>query len=408
MKQKNRPRLPKGLRWHSRSPYIWFSWRDARGRQHQQSTEETAPEKALLFKIQFLEERKEESLDETIEDLGRLPLKEVADKYFNWKLASSCTESVERELRLFKNVIKFFGSCKAVRSIKLQNIRKYQEERRQQVSPTMKKQVTARTVNYEAQLLRSVMSYADCWTDNFQARYKPLRQVKNRIGKAATNEQLKIVLLKASTKDTWQLAMHCAAVAVGSGCRGGEIRKLQLQDVRLQDGKLIIGAGIAKTRIPREPRLMAIAEWGLRQLLLRAQCLGATEPHHYLLPLSIHRSRKLPKTGGAQWDVNRPMTGWVRSWRSLMKECGMEGFRFHDLRHTFRTLGAQTGIPIEVMMAQLGHMDRETSMAYVHIQQRALEHAKQLLETELNEVLATVQKTQPPEATSIGSIPSID
>ena len=86
----------------------------------------------------------------------------------------------------------------------------------------------------------------------------------------------------------------------------------------------------------------------------------------------------------------------------------MEGFRFHDLRHTFRTLGAQTGIPIEVMMAQLGHMDRETSMAYVHIQQRALEHAKQLLETELNEVLATVQKTQPPEATSIGSIPSID
>jgi len=35
----------------------------------------------------------------------------------------------------------------------------------------------------------------------------------------------------------------------------------------------------------------------------------------------------------------------------------MTGFPFHDLRHTFRTQGAQAGVPLEVMMAQLGHMD---------------------------------------------------
>ena len=69
----------------------------------------------------------------------------------------------------------------------------------------------------------------------------------------------------------------------------------------------------------------------------------------------------------------------------------MQGFRFHDLRHTFRTLGAEAGVPLEVMMAQLGHMDRETSLEYVHIQQRALERAKQLIESEQAEVLATAQ-----------------
>lgn len=69
----------------------------------------------------------------------------------------------------------------------------------------------------------------------------------------------------------------------------------------------------------------------------------------------------------------------------------MKGFRFHDLRHTFRTQGAEAGVPLEVMMAQLGHMDRQTSLDYVHIQQRALERAKQLIEAEQAEILASAQ-----------------
>jgi hypothetical protein len=44
-----------------------------------------------------------------------------------------------------------------------------------------------------------------------------------------------------------------------------------------------------KNRKQREPRLMALADWGLRNLLLRAQALGATEPEQYLLPLQFPR-----------------------------------------------------------------------------------------------------------------------
>jgi len=137
---------------------------------------------------------------------------------------------------------------------------------------------------------------------------------------------------------------------------------------------------------------MALADWGMRQLLLRAQALGATEPQHYLLPLSLTRSRSA-KDKNQKFDVNRPMTGWVKSWRKLMQKCNMDGFRFHDLRHTFRTLGAEAGVPLEVMMAQLGHMDRETSLEYVHIQQQALERAKQLIESEQAPVLAAAQRS---------------
>jgi integrase len=71
------------------------------------------------------------------------------------------------------------------------------------------------------------------------------------------------------------------------------------------------------------------------------------------------------------------------------------GVRFHDLRHTFRTLGAEAGVPLEIMMAQLGHMDRETSLEYVHIQPRALERAKQMIESQQANVLAAARGYRP-------------
>ncbi len=310
--------------------------------------------------------------------MGKLPLRRVAEFYFSWKTANCSAETVAREKRIFKSVEKFFGSRFPTNGIGLHHIRDYQRERREQISPTMKQPVTARTVNYEMHLLRSAMTFAGCWMPELEVGYQPLREIKRRAGKVATKDQLVTIITEAMANEYWQLAVYCAAVAAGTGCRGGEIRHLQLRDIDLDGGKIRIVREIAKNRKERQPRLMALADWGMRQLLLRAQALGATEPQHYLLPLSLTRSRSADKN--QKFDVNRPMTGWVKSWRKLTQKCNMDGFRFHDLRHTFRTLGAEAGVPLEVMMAQLGHMDRETSLEYVHIQQQALERAKQLID----------------------------
>jgi integrase len=393
MKGTKRPKLPRGLRWRSNSPFIWFSWRDRRGKQHQQSTETADPAGALSNKLKFLkkEEHEREDFKAQVNEMGKLPLERVADLYFNWKAAGSSVQTIACERRIFAPVLKFFSGKLPIRAITLPLIREYQQQRRLHVSKNMKQPVTGRTVNYEMHLLRGMMIFADCWTDSLAARYTPLRQIKKRAGKVAEKVQLMDVINKAKGNEYWQLAMYCAAVAVGSGCRGGEIRRLQLKDIQLDQGKIVVRREIAKNRIQREPRLMALADWGLRNLLLRGQVLGATEPEHYLLPLNLRKSKHLSGQTDAKWDVTRPMTGWVKSWRKLMQACGMQGFRFHDLRHTFRTLGAEAGVPLEVMMAQLGHMDRETSLEYVHIQQRALERAKQLIESEQEDVLATAE-----------------
>jgi len=397
MKDKKRPKLPRGLHWAPKSQYISFNWRDSRGKQHGQSTHTTDPAEALIFKLDFLKKQREslDQLENATENLGTLSLQRVSEMYFNWKRASSSANTICREQRMLKNVLRFFGSETVVRSISLAKIRQYQQTRRSQISCHMKQQVTARTVNYEGHLLRGVMIYAGCWTTDLATQYKPLRELKRRVGKVATKAQLMNIIATAKTNEYWVLAMYAAAVAVGTGCRSCEIKNLRLQDIHLEAGKLVVRGETAKNRREREPRLMALAQWGLRCLLARATALGASNPDHYLLPLSLSKSRHLSKATQQKWDLSRPMVTWVKSWRKLVEKCDMKGFRFHDLRHTFRTLGAEAGVPLEVMMAQLGHMDRETSLHYVHIQQRALERARQLIESEQSEILAFAQGNAP-------------
>lgn len=46
-------------------------------------------------------------------------------------------------------------------------------------------------------------------------------------------------------------------------------------------------------------------------------------------------------------------------------------------------------------MARLGHMDRDASLEYAHVQNRALERAKQLIESERQEILLVANETSP-------------
>lgn len=363
------------------------------GRQRRHSTKTDEPDKALLVKLQFLDQQRQkpEEVEAHNEDLGKLPLGQAADLYFAWKSAKNSAGTIQRERRIFNAVLKAFGRSRRVRSIKLFQLRHYQQQRRTHVSH-MKQPVTARTVNYELDLLRGVMKYAGSWTPELATGYVTLPEMKSQAGKFATEQQLIKIMTTASTNELWQVAMYAAAVAIGTGCRGGEIRTLQLRDIKLDDGRIEIRPEKAKNRSGRHPRLMPVAQWGLRHLLERARSLGAIEPEHYLLPLSIRKSTIVSKTTDQKWDPTKPMATWVKSWRTLMAECGMTGFRFHDLRHTFRTVGAHAGVPLEVMMEQVGHMDRETSLEYVHIQTDALRRAQRLIEGQQTGLMKAVRK----------------
>jgi hypothetical protein len=81
-------------------------------------------------------------------------------------------------------------------------------------------------------------------------------------------------------------------------------------------------------------------------MLERADLLGHTEPEHYLWP-------------ACQWgryDPTKPMLQWDTAWRALRDGAGLQGLRFHDLRHT-----------VISKLAEMGHLSHRMLERYSHI-----------------------------------------
>lgn len=53
-------------------------------------------------------------------------------------------------------------------------------------------------------------------------------------------------------------------------------------------------------------------------------------------------------------------------WSGALKEMGVRGLHFHDLRHTGNTLAANAGASIRELMERMGHSSTRAAMIYQH------------------------------------------
>ena len=58
---------------------------------------------------------------------------------------------------------------------------------------------------------------------------------------------------------------------------------------------------------------------------------------------------------------------YARQWHAACKVAGLEGTKFHTLRHTFISLRAREGTEPHVLMAWAGHSNITTTMIYTHV-----------------------------------------
>ena len=56
-----------------------------------------------------------------------------------------------------------------------------------------------------------------------------------------------------------------------------------------------------------------------------------------------------------------------RVWRPATRAVGLEGLRFHDLRHTSATLSIAAGASIRELMARMGHSSSAAALRYQHV-----------------------------------------
>ena len=156
-----------------------------------------------------------------------------------------------------------------------------------------------------------------------------------------------------------------------------EVKNLQRKHVDLFTKEIVVGKAKGKHGKNRRIPLDADALKALSRMFDRANALGFTDPGHYLW--FAYKNGK--------FDPIKPIKKWDTAWRALRKKAGLDGLRFHDLRHTFITHMAEAGVPEHVIRSIAGHLTKRMMEHYTHIgmaaKRRALETVAEQREREL-------------------------
>ena len=147
-----------------------------------------------------------------------------------------------------------------------------------------------------------------------------------------------------------------------TGARLGEVLGLQWSHVDLDRGVL---------RLPDSKTGAKVIVLGRAATeLLAAAPLRAESP--YVCPGAI---------------PGRPVVGIQKAWQRLRREAGLEDVRLHDLRHTYASVGAGSGLGLPLLGALLGHRNASTTQRYAHLADDPQRRAADAISSKLERAL---------------------
>lgn len=130
-------------------------------------------------------------------------------------------------------------------------------------------------------------------------------------------------------------------LALNTGLRRGELVALDWGDINLRAKDLLVRAAAAKSATSRHVPLNKEAV----AILTRWQRQTGGE--------------------GRLFNVRDVKTAWL----ALMKAAAVEGFNFHDLRHSFASKLVMAGVDLNTVRELLGHADLKMTLRYAHLAQ---------------------------------------
>jgi len=176
----------------------------------------------------------------------------------------------------------------------------------------------------------------------------------NRIRFLSDDERIR--LLEACRKSRNPHIYSIVVVALSTGMRRGEILKLTWDRVDLNRGLIYL----VETK-NGDKRMIPICGHALELI----QQLPKNSK--YVFP---------SKFGSFYRDIGY-------HWYPILKEAGITGFRFHDIRHSAASLLAMNGVTLLDIGTILGHRDIKTTMKYAHL---SVNHLRGVL-NELNDTM---------------------
>ena len=99
---------------------------------------------------------------------------------------------------------------------------------------------------------------------------------------------------------------------------------------------------------------------------------------------------ELPRVGSYVIVGNRadqPLSGLKRPWKAIRKHAKIDGVRLHDLRHTFASVGAGSGLGLPIIGKLLGHKQSRTTARYAHLADDPLRQASESVSAKIAEAI---------------------
>ena len=188
------------------------------------------------------------------------------------------------------------------------------------------------------------------------------RQVEERDRYRGWQKSRKITALPSKRKDKFtDYLKPLVLTALNTGMRRGELFGLRVGDLDLHSGAVTVTEENSKSG---NTRSIPLANEGLT-------VLGDWCSQNQFIPGDLIFPS--PVTGGRLDNINK-------SWRKLIKDAGIDKFRFHDLRHTYASKLVMQGAPLYDVKQLLGHASVNTTQRYAHLSPDHLSNTVNLLD----------------------------
>ncbi len=255
--------------------------------------------------------------------------KKETEKKPSWK----CDE---QHLRI--HLIPFFGRNRKLSDIKPQDVDDYKSLR-------LKENAAPATVDRELSALRHLINLAERWNKFFgknPVSIAGLLHPNNQKERTLTHEEQKRLL-----DSTNEYLRPVIIFALNTGMRKSEILTLKWSNVDLETGIITLEKTNTKSKKLRRIPINTV----VRKLMLELKLKGKGSEYVFLSSKGIPYKK--------EDSLRQPFLGALR-------RAGIEGLRFHDLRHTAATRMIESGASIVAVSKILGHEDLKTTMRYAH------------------------------------------
>jgi integrase len=159
---------------------------------------------------------------------------------------------------------------------------------------------------------------------------------------------------KALAKHDDQEAVAIIRLLLLTGARSGEVKSMRWADLDLKAG---VWSKAASTTKQRKSHRVPLSEPAVN--LLKALRMSADRGAEYVFPGRLDGHRKEFK----------------RDWADICKAANIRGARIHDMRHTYASILASSGLGLPVIGGLLGHSQPATTARYSHLIDDALRAA---------------------------------